>query len=127
LGKLFVVPAGALPVPVSERPYRAKHPLFSGQSSLTALPGRQHNCFPTALVTGPGHWHPGKACHLVRGAPFEVEAGQPGHNVAVRHEEVARQERRRPEDRLPARGQNASFVNCEEAHTIYKLQPKNTL
>jgi hypothetical protein len=60
LGSFFVVPAGALPVPVSDRYiclYRASIANFppakagftAGQSIFTAVPGRQHNCFPSAL------------------------------------------------------------------------------
>ena len=30
----------------------AKAGFTAGQSSFTAVPGRQHNCFPTALLTG---------------------------------------------------------------------------
>jgi hypothetical protein len=57
MGRLFVVPAGALPVPVSDGYiglYRAGFTFIAGftagLSSFTAVPGRQLNCFPSALV-----------------------------------------------------------------------------
>jgi hypothetical protein len=56
-----VVPAGALPVPVSDslnayvgaliaRFSPARAGCTAGQSSFTAVPGRQHNCSPSALL-----------------------------------------------------------------------------
>jgi hypothetical protein len=53
VGKLYVVPVGALPVPVSgwlSRPYRQifSGPIFS-EAGFTAGPGRQHNYSPSAL------------------------------------------------------------------------------
>jgi hypothetical protein len=53
-----VVQAGALPVPYSlhnnhmglnRQTSSAKAGFTAGQSSFTAAPGRQHNCFPSAL------------------------------------------------------------------------------
>ena len=67
VGKLFVVPAGALPVPVSDRQKEQYRPvkglssvnrqIFSGpkpdllpaKAVLLPSQGRQHNCFPSAL------------------------------------------------------------------------------
>jgi hypothetical protein len=61
LGKLFVVPAWALPVPVSDRHikglYKAEIARFSPVSAVlsSASTGlnRQHNCYPSALL---GSW-----------------------------------------------------------------------
>jgi hypothetical protein len=57
VGKLVVVPAWALPVPIRKGYiglYRASIAIFSsasaGLSSASTGQNRQHNCFPSALV-----------------------------------------------------------------------------
>jgi hypothetical protein len=84
VGKLVVVPAGALPVPVSIRFYKccdsrvrlavvyilfarfspAKAGFTAGQSSFTAVPGRQHNCLPFALLTRCSLWRRSRRCFV---------------------------------------------------------------
>jgi hypothetical protein len=55
VGKLFVVPAGALPVPVSDNLYRGYNEPSTtsfasvGLSSASIGQNRQHNCFLSAL------------------------------------------------------------------------------
>jgi hypothetical protein len=59
---LVVMPAWALPVPVSDGPIRARlSPASAGQGSNSTGENRQHNCFVSALVWAPRPCSPSSA------------------------------------------------------------------